>query len=1386
MEPIAVVGLGCVFPGADSPEAFWANLVAGRDTTSSATSEDMGVDPALLYHPARGKRDCYSMLRGGFVRGFQLDPWGLRLSPSRLDALDPLFAWTLHAARAALADAAYVERDDVLARCGVILGNLCFPTRASSRLFAHVYAGAVEAGLSGHLGRDVGHLALPGAGEPSLENLRIVGQPAVVAAEALGLGGPSFAIDAACASSLYAIRIACDRLGSGETDLMLAGAVSGADPLFIHMGFSIFQAYPEQEENSRPLDLRSAGLLSGQGAGIVALRRYADALRDGDRIHAVIRGIGLSNDGSGKHLLVPNPKGQRLALERAYRDAGLSPSTVAYVECHATGTPIGDLTELDSMEAFFDQHAGGRAPLVGSVKSNFGHLLTASGIASVLKSTLALTHGLIPPTIGVEEPLVSSGGRIGGDDVVREATSWPDDWPRPRRVGVNAFGFGGTNAHLVLEEFGGAPVRTGRSSVLVRRDALRAAPAVAIVGMAAHFGGFGDLESLDRALYDGRADHRPPPDGRWNGIDGRPDLLSRFELPEAAPAGSYLESFDLDFLRARVPPDSTDRPIPQQLLLFDVADQAARDARLQPGANVAVVVAVEAEVALHRFRGRVDLEWQLPRLLEHLAVELSPAERAALTEEAKGALHDPAQVNQYVSFIGNVIACRVASRWDFDGPAFTVSAGELSAYRALELARDLLESGEVEAAVVGAVDLAGGLEAVLARSWTDVDGAARVGEGAGAIVLRRAADVEGMRAYAFLEGLSIRPPSSGVSDPEAPVAAAAAGALAAAGASAADIGYLELGWSGVAGRDGPEVRGPGARVRRRRAGRGSRGDVRRGVGDAHRWRHARRLGDSRADPRSALPLGAAPASVARASGRRQPVSVVVDLLARRPSRTPLAPPGAQATTRGCQRHRRRRRRRARGPRRGDAACAGREPPAPPLALPAAPRMRPDADALVRGLERLVEQLETGDQPFDDLVTARLDTLARDGELPARVVLVAGDAEQALQQARLALAGVPAARATGSPWETPLGSCFVPRPLGRAEGSIAFVYPGAFSAYPGLGDDLLQIFPALHEQLERRASDPADILGERRVRPRSRRLPDEASAEAAKTALREDAVAMIQAGTSYALATTAVLRDWFGISPASAFGYSMGEGSMLWALGVWQAGDEARRRLGAPPAVHHAARRPLRGRGRAGRRQLGLGRGVGSGRRARRADRRRAARLDDSRAHAARGRAGRRRRGRAASGRVARRRVVSGTRARRDPLRCDGCRARRPRRAAPPPGRRHAARPVLHRGGLRNHVDRVGAAGAERRRSDLLGGWTSCAWSSRCGRTAPGSSSSSAPAPPARAGSARSCQAATMRPCPSTAAARTTRVRSFAHSRGSRPSGSAPPRRAVPRRAGRAG
>ena len=264
------------------------------------------------------------------------------------------------------------------------------------------------------------------------------------------------------------------------------------------------------------------------------------------------------------------------------------------------------------MEAVFGRE-GSAPPLIGSVKSNLGHLLTAAGMASLLKTSLALRHGLIPPTIRVDSPLLSTGGTIGGDLIVRETTAWPDAHGGARRAAVSAFGFGGTNAHVVLED-----PRTSRTAVRSpsnpRDPAAGVLPrSLAIVGMAAHFGEHGDIHALDQALYEGRSTQSLPPPGRWNGMDGRPDLLEAAGVPVAVPRGGYMTSFDLDFLRAGVPPDSGDRPIPQQLLLFDVADRAAQDAALRPGANVAVIVAIEAELELHRFLGRVDLDWQLPR-----------------------------------------------------------------------------------------------------------------------------------------------------------------------------------------------------------------------------------------------------------------------------------------------------------------------------------------------------------------------------------------------------------------------------------------------------------------------------------------------------------------------------------------------------------------------------------------------------------------------------------------------------------------------------------------------------------------------------------------------------------------------------------------------------
>jgi 3-oxoacyl-(acyl-carrier-protein) synthase len=217
-------------------------------------------------------------------------------------------------------------------RTGLIAGNLSFPSESFTRL--------AEAVWRGH----------PARIDP--RNRFMSGLPILLAAQAQELGGPAFALDAACASSLYAIKLACDALHDGRADLMLAGAVQGADDLFLHIGFCALSAL-SRSGRSRPFHRGADGLVPAEGAAFVALKRLADARRDGDTIHGVIRGVGLSNDGRGKGLLAPAEEGQQRAMRDAYAQAGFGPERVSLVECHATGTPVGDATELRSTGAVY-------------------------------------------------------------------------------------------------------------------------------------------------------------------------------------------------------------------------------------------------------------------------------------------------------------------------------------------------------------------------------------------------------------------------------------------------------------------------------------------------------------------------------------------------------------------------------------------------------------------------------------------------------------------------------------------------------------------------------------------------------------------------------------------------------------------------------------------------------------------------------------------------------------------------------------------------------------------------------------------------------------------------------------------------------------------------
>ena len=1059
MTRFALVGLACLFPGAQTIDAFWRNLIEGRDTTTLATAAEMGGDPQQFYNATRGTRDTYTWMRGGFVRDFAFDPHGFALPAADLAGLDSVFQWPLHVARAALADAGLLHDGRAPARCGLMLGNLSFPTRASNQLFTPLYRHSAEHALREVLGAP--EFQLPG-NDRSVDprNALVAGEPARIAARALGLSGPTSALDAACASSLYAVELACQALASGSADVMLAGAVSAADPFFIHMGFSIFQAYPGAGDRSAPLDRSSRGLCSGEGAGMLVIKRLADAQRDGDQIYAVIEGVGLSNDGRGKHLLTPNPKGQRLAFERAYAAAQIDPTAIDYVECHATGTPVGDITELNSMEAFFG--ARGVRPQHGSVKSNFGHLLTAAGMASIIKVVLAMRAAQIPPTINVADPLVSQGGTFGGEQIVRSLRDWPDRGT-VRRAAVSAFGFGGTNAHMVLAAHAGE--RAESYAPLISP----AAP-LAIIGVSAQIGALHDAAALGTALYTGEPQFGPPPPHRWKGIDDQPAVLAASNL--AAPrAGGYIDSFAFDFLRFRHPPNPADQPIAQQLLALAATDAALRDAGLREGGNVAVLLAMGTELALHQYRARVELGPQIRAGLAQAGITLSPEEHAQLEDIAKGSVQPPALVNRYTSFIGNIMASRVAAHWDFSGPALTISAEEHSVARAVEIARHMFATSDVEAIVIGAVDLAGGPEAAIVRALLGTNGAPPA-DGAGAIVLRRVPDArrDGQRVYALLDDLvwaaNARVPGVRL---EADGAATPIDQLVGDSGVATQIAGLVAGTLAIGGRYLPP---PAAGV------------------TAQPWfastPQAAVVTDGREHERATLHLAAATGA---APARRHPLT-----------RTPLR---------------------------------------------LVPLVASDVDGLLTAAAQIGAALRGGTSLVEIAANGLANIAA--GAAGHVLVLVGRTADEIQREIGMAHSGLAAAFAAGDEWRTPAGSCATPRPVGP-QAKIAFMYPGSAVMTPDAGRDLGALFPNLHERLAQMVGDPATLMGDPRLYPRAPMHKD--ARDTLRRTLRTDIPTMIRAGTGLGILTTLALREELGLHPAIALGYSMGEGTMLIATGVW--------------------------------------------------------------------------------------------------------------------------------------------------------------------------------------------------------------------------------------------
>tara|TARA_R110001583_G_scaffold53742_4_gene165379 strand:- start:2831 stop:8779 length:5949 start_codon:yes stop_codon:yes gene_type:complete len=758
MENIAIVGIANLFPGSSQPDEFWAQLLNKQDNRTKITATEMGVEPEQ-YLGKKGQTDKFYCMYGGYIRGFDFDvtPFTQRgFNADYLNQLDDINKWGLYVTEQALKNAGYWGSEQ-LQQCGLILGNLSFPTKTSNHLFLPFYHHVVENALQQLTDSSFQLANFSQAQSVLADNALVAGFPSALLAKASGLGGSHFSLDAACASSCYSLKLACDYLHTGRADMMLAGAISGADPMFVNMGFSIFQAFPANNKHA-PFDKDSQGLFAAEGAGMMVLKRHSDALRDGDIIHAVIKGGALSNDGKGEFVLSPNSKGQVLAYQRAYQDADICPSSVDYIECHATGTPKGDKVELSSMETFFSQY--NHKPILGSAKSNLGHLLTAAGMPGVTKAIYALNEGKIPATISLENAIKTKMGYLTTEQMPIDTLDWPINEGKQATAGVSVFGFGGSNAHLVLQA-GNSPVESHFKSAKVL------AP-MSIVGMDCIVGDCANLTDFATLMQSDHNTFRELPTLRWKGIEKNTQIKQTLQLNNA-PKGGYVEQFDIDFLRFKVPPNPKDCLIPQQLMMMNVADNAVQQAGLVEGSNVAVLVAMGLELDLHQYRGRVNLTSQIEQSLKAQGINLTPAQQDELTNICKESIASPAQLNQYTSFIGNIMASRISALWDFSGPAFTVSSEENSVYRCVELAQNLFATSDVDAVVIAAVDLAGSFENISLRQrfgpvsenpQNHIDPLQNeqwiVGEGAGAIVLKSASQVNSQinNSYAQIDAVS--------------------------------------------------------------------------------------------------------------------------------------------------------------------------------------------------------------------------------------------------------------------------------------------------------------------------------------------------------------------------------------------------------------------------------------------------------------------------------------------------------------------------------------------------------------------------------------------------------------------------------------------------------
>ena len=464
---IAIIGMSCIFPGAPDLVTYWRNILGRVDAITDAPG---GWESETFYDPESEANDRIYSNRGGFLHDLaQFRPTDYGVMPNAIGG-EPDHFLALHVAHRALDDAGYCDRNFENREVEVILGKGTYINAGYTNLLQHGFIVDQTLALLRELHPEHSEEELRSirkALKASLPPFTPETVPAMVPnivtgriANRLDLMGTNYTVDAACASSLIAVQQAIRDLREGRCEMVLAGGVHASTPPQIRMLFCQLGALSRKGQ-IRAFDRDADGTLLGEGVGIIVLKRLEDAQRDGDRIYALVKGIGTASDGKALGLLAPRVDGEELAIRRAYETTGIAPESVELVEAHGTGTLVGDVTEIQALTRVFGQRCGSHPHCaVGSVKSMISHLIPAAGVASLIKVALALRYKVLPPTLHCDTPNPKLGLAATPFYVNSDVRPWIHGGAEPRRAGVNAFGFGGVNAHAVLEEYQPADATT--------------------------------------------------------------------------------------------------------------------------------------------------------------------------------------------------------------------------------------------------------------------------------------------------------------------------------------------------------------------------------------------------------------------------------------------------------------------------------------------------------------------------------------------------------------------------------------------------------------------------------------------------------------------------------------------------------------------------------------------------------------------------------------------------------------------------------------------------------------------------------------------------------------------------------------------------------------